>query len=155
MKFFKRKPKLTTMTKKAAKAAGDAGEATLCEIELPETVEQALADSKKGAALTEETLAKAAGGIVPAEMAAVHLFPGFDGEAFDLAYGATAEATHGMGASTPVLMMRWKGETNWFTLPPMFNTAIISKISERESEKDLNRLLRDSGYDVEGIAGRK
>ena len=161
MKFFKRKPKLTTTLSDAKSAKPASGDASFCEIQLPEAVEKALEDTKKATdakmssdASPQDTslAAAAAASAVPSDLPSVHLFPGFEAEAFDLAYGKTIEPSHGMTAETPVLMMRWKGDTTWFKVPPMFNTSIINKISERESEKDLNRLLRDTGYDVESIA---
>jgi N-acetyl-anhydromuramyl-L-alanine amidase AmpD len=48
----------------------------------------------------------------------------------------------------PSLVMRWKDGGDWFTMPSMFNRAVLSAMDERESANDLTRLLRSYGYDV-------
>ena len=73
--------------------------------------------------------------------ATIRLFPGFEHEDFEVGFAAeTAE---------PSLVMRWKDGGSWFTMPAMFNRAVLSSMDERESANDLPRLLRSYGYDVE------
>lgn len=73
--------------------------------------------------------------------ATIRLFPGFEREDFEVGFSPDEAA--------PSLVMRWKDGGNWFTMPAMFNRAILSAMDERESANDLNRLLRSYGYDVE------
>lgn len=73
--------------------------------------------------------------------ATIRLFPGFEREDFEVAFAPDPQA--------PSLLMRWKDGGNWFTVPAMFNRAILSAMDERETANDLNRLLRSYGYDVE------
>ncbi|GGY46788.1 hypothetical protein [Parvularcula lutaonensis] len=73
--------------------------------------------------------------------AAIRLFPGFEREDFEVGFAPDSAA--------PSLMMRWKDGGEWFTVPSMFNRAVLSAMDERESANDLNRLLRSYGYDVE------
>lgn len=80
---------------------------------------------------------------VPAE-ATIRLFPGFEREDFEVGFASDEGA--------PSLVMRWKDGGTWFTVPAMFNRAVLSSMDERESANDLPRLLRSYGYDVEAGA---
>ncbi|MEM1379854.1 MAG: hypothetical protein AAGH41_04425 [Pseudomonadota bacterium] len=71
----------------------------------------------------------------------IRLFPGFEHEDFEVGFAPDSGA--------PSLVMRWKDGGEWFTVPNMFNRAILSAMDERESANDLTRLLRSYGYDVE------
>lgn len=73
--------------------------------------------------------------------ATIRLFPGFEREDFEVGFAPDAGA--------PSLVMRWKDGGEWFTMPGMFNRAVLSAMDERESANDLTRLLRSYGYDVE------
>lgn len=73
--------------------------------------------------------------------ATIRLFPGFEHEDFEVGFAPDGER--------PSLVMRWKDGGEWFTLPGMFNRAVLSAMDERESANDLTRLLRSYGYDVE------
>lgn len=94
-------------------------------------------------AAAEETVN--AGVIAPrAEDAdAVRLFPGFEHDEFEVGFRADRAA--------PALVMRWKDGGEWFTVPPIFNRGVLAAMDERESSTDLNRLLRNYGYDVDAI----
>jgi hypothetical protein len=70
--------------------------------------------------------------------ATIRLFPGFEREDFEV----------GFATDMPSLVMRWKDGGDWFTMPSMFNRAVLSAMDERESANDLTRLLRSYGYDV-------
>ncbi|MCQ8186251.1 hypothetical protein [Parvularcula maris] len=72
----------------------------------------------------------------------IRLFPGFETEDFEVGFATE------MG--DPNLVMRWKDGGEWFTVPAMFNRAVLSSMDERESANDLPRLLRSYGYDVGG-----
>ena len=48
-------------------------------------------------------------------------------------------------------MMRWKDGGEWFTVPPLFNRGILAAMDDRDSAGDLNRLLRNYGYDVDAV----
>ena len=74
--------------------------------------------------------------------ATIRLFPGFEREDFEVGFAAES--------ASPSLVMRWKDGGSWFTMPAMFNRAVLSAMDERESANDLTRLLRSYGYDVEG-----
>ncbi|MEM9839432.1 MAG: hypothetical protein AAF830_09805 [Pseudomonadota bacterium] len=73
--------------------------------------------------------------------ATIRLFPGFEREDYEVGFAPDAGA--------PSLVMRWKDGGAWFTVPSMFNRAILSAMDERESANDLTRLLRSYGYDVD------
>ena len=73
--------------------------------------------------------------------ATIRLFPGFEREDFEVGF-----ATDGTG---PALVMRWKDGGSWFTMPAMFNRAVLTAMDEKESANDLTRLLRSYGYDVD------
>ncbi|NNU15774.1 hypothetical protein HK107_05500 [Parvularcula sp. ZS-1/3] len=73
--------------------------------------------------------------------ATIRLFPGFEHEDFEVGFAAES--------AEPSLVMRWKDGGSWFTMPAMFNRAVLSSMDERESANDLPRLLRSYGYDVE------
>jgi hypothetical protein len=68
----------------------------------------------------------------------IRLFPGFEREDFEV----------GFATDIPSLVMRWKDGGEWFTMPSMFNRAVLSAMDERESANDLTRLLRSYGYEV-------
>jgi hypothetical protein len=72
--------------------------------------------------------------------ATIRLFPGFETEDFEVGFAADG--------GEPSLVMRWKDGGEWFTMPSMFNRAVLSSMDERESANDLPRLLRSYGYDV-------
>lgn len=74
---------------------------------------------------------------------AVRLFPGFERDDFEVGFRSDQEY--------PALMMRWKDGGEWFTVPPIFNRGILAAMDERESSNDLNRLLRNYGYDIDAI----
>jgi hypothetical protein len=76
--------------------------------------------------------------------APIRLFPGFEREDFEVGFAPDGPA--------PSLVMRWKDGGEWFTMPNMFNRAILSAMDERECANDLPRLLRSYGYDVNGEA---
>ncbi|WOI53129.1 hypothetical protein [Parvularcula sp. LCG005] len=71
----------------------------------------------------------------------IRLFPGFERDDFEVGYRT--------GGDVPALVLRWKDGGEWFTMPGLFNRGILSAMDERESASDLNRLLRNYGYDVE------
>jgi hypothetical protein len=72
----------------------------------------------------------------------IRLFPGFETEDFEVGFATET--------GEPSLVMRWKDGGDWFTVPGMFNRAVLSSMDERESANDLPRLLRSYGYDVNG-----
>ncbi|RFB05541.1 hypothetical protein [Parvularcula marina] len=74
---------------------------------------------------------------------AVRLFPGFERDDFEVGFRSDREY--------PALMIRWKDGGEWFTVPPIFNRGILAAMDERESSNDLNRLLRNYGYDIDAI----
>lgn len=129
----------------------DAGQTTIVEGTAPEVVESPAVSSEKISHKAEETVSAS---VVAPETAnlpaaskdddAVRLFPGFERDDFEVGFRADNEL--------PALMMRWKDGGEWFTLPPMFNRGILAAIDERESSNDLNRLLRNYGYDVEAVS---
>lgn len=72
----------------------------------------------------------------------IRLFPGFERDDFEVGFKPDAK--------TPALMMRWKDEGGeWFVVPAIFNRGVLAAMDERDSAGDLNRLLRNYGYDVE------
>lgn len=71
----------------------------------------------------------------------IRLFPGFERDDFEVGYRT--------GGDVPALVLRWKDGGEWFTMPGLFNRGILSAMDERESASDLNRLLRNYGYDVD------
>lgn len=73
--------------------------------------------------------------------ATIRLFPGFEREDYEVGFAPDEGA--------PSLVMRWKDGGAWFTVPAMFNRAVLSAMDERESANDLTRLLRSYGYDVD------
>ncbi|MEM0927756.1 MAG: hypothetical protein AAGI89_00540 [Pseudomonadota bacterium] len=73
--------------------------------------------------------------------ATIRLFPGFEREDFEVGFAADVSA--------PALVMRWKDGGSWFTMPAMFNRAVLTAMDEKESANDLTRLLRSYGYDVD------
>ena len=76
---------------------------------------------------------------------AIRLFPGFERDDFEVGFRADREH--------PTLVMRWKdGDADWFAIPALFNRAVLASMDERDSASDLNRLLRNYGYDVDAIA---
>lgn len=75
---------------------------------------------------------------------AIRLFPGFERDDFEV--GFRADQQH------PSLVMRWKDGGEWFALPDLFNRGVLAAMDERDSASDLNRLLRNYGYDVDAIA---
>lgn len=74
----------------------------------------------------------------------IRLFPGFERDDFEVGFRA--------GTNDPALVMRWKDGGEWFCVPALFNRAVLAAMDERDSASDLNRLLRNYGYDVESIA---
>lgn len=74
----------------------------------------------------------------------IRLFPGFERDDFEVGFRA--------GNNDPALVMRWKDGGEWFCVPALFNRAVLAAMDERDSASDLNRLLRNYGYDVESIA---
>lgn len=84
--------------------------------------------------------------LAPAKLSddeAVRLFPGFERDDFEVGFRADREY--------PSLMIRWKDGGEWFSMPPLFNRGILAAMDERESSNDLNRLLRNYGYDIDAI----
>jgi hypothetical protein len=77
-----------------------------------------------------------------ADLDAIRLFPGFEREDFEVGFRADRDA--------PSLVIRWKDGGEWFTVPGLFNRGVLSAMDERETAGDLNRLLRNYGYDVDG-----
>ncbi|MEM9421449.1 MAG: hypothetical protein AAF986_02925 [Pseudomonadota bacterium] len=76
---------------------------------------------------------------------AIRLFPGFERDDFEVGFRADQ--------GEPTLVMRWKdGAAEWFPVPPLFNRGVLAAMDERDSATDLNRLLRNYGYDVDAIA---
>ncbi|MEM9809979.1 MAG: hypothetical protein AAF788_02025 [Pseudomonadota bacterium] len=76
-----------------------------------------------------------------ANEATIRLFPGFEREDFEVGFAANTAA--------PALVMRWKDGGSWFTVPPLFNRAVLTAMDEKETANDLTRLLRNYGYDVD------
>ncbi|MEO1042249.1 MAG: hypothetical protein AAFX52_08160 [Pseudomonadota bacterium] len=72
--------------------------------------------------------------------ATIRLFPGFEREDFEVGFATDV---------APALVMRWKDGGSWFTMPAMFNRAVLTAMDEKESANDLTRLLRSYGYDVD------
>lgn len=106
------------------------------------TVEGTLPDLVEEEPVVEQSLAAPTNTFnapVSAE-AAIRLFPGFETEDYEVGFAAEER--------TPSLVMRWKDGGQWFTVPAMFNRAILSSMDEKESANDLTRLLRTYGYDV-------
>lgn len=118
-------------------------------VEAPAPADEAPADQMAMAA-SEETVG---GGVVapvgaslPAQDDdAIRLFPGFERDDFEVGFRQDRDA--------PALMVRWKDGGEWFVVPALFNRGILAAMDERESSSDLNRLLRNYGYDVEPSNG--
>ncbi len=114
----------------------------------PEVVEAQEAESEEKASETASlTLAEAApneGETLPATPSdEIRLFPGFERDDFEVGYRSDKD--------NPSLVIRWKDGGEWFPVPALFNRGILAAMDERDSASDLNRLLRNYGYDVDAV----
>ena len=73
----------------------------------------------------------------------IRLFPGFERDDFEVGYRSDKD--------NPSLVIRWKDGGEWFPVPALFNRGILAAMDERDSASDLNRLLRNYGYDVDAV----
>lgn len=151
--FFRKKGKKDAATVAAEIKSSLGAEAdkadTKAEVEgtAPEIVE--VSDTNAEASLSAEETVDA-GVVAPTGQAlasagdTIRLFPGFERDDFEVGFRADRDA--------PSLVMRWKDGGEWFAVPALFNRAMLAAMDERDSASDLNRLLRNYGYDVEAIA---
>lgn len=148
--FFRKKNrdegvKLAEESKDAQPVEGTAPDV----VETPEAADEAkLSDETVEAAVVKADADAPAEASVPtavlADEEAVRLFPGFEHDDFEVGFRADREH--------PCLMLRWKdGDQGWFVVPALFNRSILTAMDERESSNDLNRLLRNYGYDIEAV----
>lgn len=82
--------------------------------------------------------------VAPPPSDGVRLFSGFEQDDFEVGFRAAD--------GNPALVMRWKDGGEWFAVPALFNRGVLAAIDERDSAADLNRLLRNYGYDVDAVA---
>ena len=157
--FFRRKhrtaadapPALSPKAVQPRRAHAPEPEATSLEGSTPrveEAVEEARDEAPAAAAIAVLSDDKPAvlveageggGEVDTADEGAIRLFPGFERDDFEVGYRADG----------PTLVLRWKDGGDWFDVPSLFNRGILAAMDERESASDLNRLLRNYGYDVD------
>ena len=123
--------------------------------QLPEPNEQAAERRREklsSFASKGESEERGKGEMADASSDEVKLFPGFADKGFDVGYAIWQGETEGAGPEkgAPTLVMRWRGETNWFPVPPEFNKAFMQVINDIERDNGLSALLASYGYDVEG-----
>lgn len=148
--FFRKKKRDDSATAKADKAQAEVTGTAPNLVEAPDAGGAAAAASKVDLS-ADETVAAATVAPVPAavdgstEVAAdddaVRLFPGFERDDFEVGFRAHKDS--------PSLLVRWKDGGEWFHVPALFNRGVLAAMDERESSSDLNRLLRNYGYDID------
>lgn len=134
--FFRKKKRIENLETALADAKASV------EGSLPEVVEAGETVVPEGA--VEETTTSATVGegerAVATTESVVRLFPGFERDDFEVGFRPDS--------ANPSLMMRWKDGGEWFNVPAIFNRGVLAAMDERDSAGDLNRLLRNYGYDV-------
>lgn len=141
--FFRKKGKDAAEVAAEIKSSlGAEAEEAAVEGTTPEIVE--VADASLEQSMSAEDGVAATSQVLATTGETIRLFPGFERDDYEVGFRAEREA--------PSLVMRWKDGGEWFSVPALFNRSILAAMDERDSASDLNRLLRNYGYDVEAIA---